>query len=144
MKKALNLALLLALGTPMLADAASWVQVGGNDIVTVFIDNDTIRQNGSRVKMWVKWQYSKPQDVPYSYPKKSYQSKKSLQISDCANGKSAFVQGIYYAGPDGGEVVGSFTNEEHLLKFSESAPETFGELISNLGCNAPEEKRRRK
>ena len=122
--------------------AANWVDVAGNDEVTVFVDTESARKSGTRVKTWLKWQWQKPQDVPGAYPAKTYQSEKQLQVSDCKNGTLAIAQGIRYAGPDDGDVVHSYTIEERAWKFSEAAPETIGETLLKFACKSPLPKRK--
>ena len=122
--------------------AANWVDVAGNDEVTVFVDTESARKSGGRVRTWLKWRWQKPQDVPGAYPAKTYQSEKQLQVSDCKNGTLAIAQGIRYSGPDDGDVVDSYTVEERAWKFSEAAPETIGETVIKFACKAPQSKRK--
>ena len=122
--------------------AANWVDVAGNDEVAVFVDTESIRKGGTRVKAWLKWKWQKPQDVPGAYPAKTYQSEKQLQVSDCKNGTIAIAQGVRYAGPDGGDVVDSYTIAERDGKFSEAAPETIGESLIKFVCKVPVPKRK--
>jgi hypothetical protein len=124
------------------ARAANWVDVAGNDEVTVLVDTESVRKSGTRVKTWLKWKWQKPQDVPSAYPVKTYQSEKQLQVSDCKNGTLAIAQGIRYAGPDDGDVVDSYTIEERAWKFSEAAPETIGETLIKFACKSPPPKRK--
>jgi len=79
-----------------LTTSATWVVVGDHDFVVVFVDKDSIRRNGSRVKSWLKWQWTQPVGIQNSYPTKKYQSEKQLQVSDCANNTLAIAQGIMY------------------------------------------------
>ena len=136
MKLAITVALCVAI-LPLPARAANWVEVGGSDEVTVFVDTDSIRRNGTRVKTWLKWKWQKPQDVPGANPVRTYQFEKQLQVSDCKNGTLAIVQGIRYAGPDDGDAVDSYTIEERGWKFSEAAPETIGESLVKFACKPP-------
>ena len=119
------------------AHAANWVDVAGNDEVTVFVDTESIRRVGNRVRTWLKWKWAKPQAVPGSYPSKTYQSEKQLQVSDCKDRTLAIAQGIRYAAPDDGDVVDSYTIEEKAWKFSEAAPETIGETLIRFACKPP-------
>ena len=125
-----------------LATSATWVVVGDNDSVVVFVDKDSIRRNGSRVKSWLKWQWTQPAEIPNSYPTKKYQSEKQLQVSDCANNTLAIAQGIMYSDATGDEVVESYTIAERAWKFSEAAPETIGESIIKFVCRASAPKKR--
>jgi hypothetical protein len=128
------LTLLLSLCVPMLVHATDWVLVAYGDGVFVFADQDSVRRSGSRVKTWLKWQWTKPVEAPNTFPKIVYQSAKQLQVSDCAKGSFATAQSILYSKWDGGDVVYSFSSEEVFWSFTEVAPETIGESILNFAC----------
>lgn len=132
----LHLSLALLLSFPLSGVAATWVSVGENAEIEVFVDTDSIRKNGNLVKTWLKWQWTKPSEIPNSYPKKFYQTEKQLQISDCANRTLAVAQGIYYADTNGTNVVDSYTIEERHWQFSEAAPETIGETLIKFACRS--------
>ncbi|MDO8457643.1 MAG: hypothetical protein Q7T07_12120 [Burkholderiaceae bacterium] len=138
--KCLVVTILLAL--PGLAGAATWVEIGGNESVIVLVEKDSVRRNGSRVKSWLKWEWSKPTDVPNSYPIKMYLSEKQLQVSDCQNNTLAVAQGIRYADSSGSEVVDSYTIDEKAWHFSEAVPETIGESIVKFVCKATATKKK--
>ena len=121
--------------------AATWVDIGGNDEVTVFIDSDSVRRTGNRVKTWLRWQWTKPQEVPNAYPAKSYLLEKQLQISDCRDGTLAIAQGVQYADLAGSDVVHSYTVPERAWRFSEAVPETLGANILKYACRVPNAKR---
>lgn len=118
------------------ASAATWVEIGGSDAVVVFVDTESLRRNGTQVRSWLKWQWSKPVDVPNSYPVKLYQLERQLQVSDCKNGTLAIAQGVRYADATGNDVVDSYTIPEKAWQFSEAAPETIGESIVKYVCKA--------
>jgi hypothetical protein len=82
------------LAFPTLANASTWVEIGGNDAVVVFVDRDSLRRSGTKVKSWLKWQWSKPIEVPDTYPVKLYQLERQLQVSDCSNSNLAIAQGV--------------------------------------------------
>lgn len=124
------------LAFPALATAATWVEIGGNDAVVVFVDRDSLRRNGTKVKSWLKWQWSKPTEVPDTYPPKLYQLERQLQVSDCANNNLAIAQGVMYSDASGNEVVASYTYQEKTWRFTEVVPETIGESIIKFVCKA--------
>jgi hypothetical protein len=134
--KALHLPVVLLLGLPISGMAATWVSVAGNDDVEVFVDTDSIRKNGNRVKTWLKFQWVKSQNVPGSYPTKLYRSERQLQVSDCRDRTLAIAQGVFYGDMDGTNAVGSYTNSENSWSFSEAAPETIGETLINFACKS--------
>lgn len=132
MKKSLALAAAAVL-IPS-AQAANWVAIGGNDSVTTYVDTDSMRRAGPKVKTWLKWEWSKPEAVPNTYPEKTYQLEKQLQISDCVAGTLAVVQGIRYASLDGADVVDSYSIPEVKATYTEVVPETIGESILKFAC----------
>lgn len=122
--------------------SATWVEIGGNDEVVVFIDTESIRKTGNLVKTWLKWDWTKAQDIPGSFPAKTYRAEKQLQVSDCQNRNLAVVQGVRYTALDGNVVVDSYGVIEKNWKFSEVVPETIGETIINFACKKFEPKRK--
>lgn len=122
------------------ASAAKWVEVGGSESVTVFVDKDSLRRNGNRVKSWLKWEWSKPVDVPNVFPVKFYQLERQLQVSDCQSNMLAIAQGIRYVDSTGNEVVDSYTFSEKQWRFTEAAPETLGESIIKFVCKTTMQK----
>ena len=118
------------------ARAANWVEVAGNDSVTVSVDKDSMRKVGTKLRTWLKWEWVKPQEVPNTYPSKTYKTEKQLQVSDCANGTLAIAQGVQYSTDSNGEVVNSYNFDERAWRFSEAAPETIGESILLFACKA--------
>ena len=141
--KALSFTLILImLGTPLLAGATNWVQIGSTNEVSLLIDKDSIRKNGKNVKAWAMWQYSQPQELPYLNPKKYYLSQKVLEVFDCVNVKFGASQIIDYADLNGGDVVDIVSTDEHLIKSIEPAPDTIGESLLNYVCNAAKKKKK--
>lgn len=132
----------VALIASLHANAASWVEVSGSDAVVVSVDTESLRRTGTKVKSWLQWQWSKPADVPNTYPVKLYQLERQLQISNCKDKTLAIAQGVRYADVNGNEVVDSYTIEEKFWQFSEAAPETIGESIIKYVCKATAPKRK--
>jgi hypothetical protein len=124
------------------AEAATWLDIAGNDEVTVYVDTTSIRRTGLRVKTWLKWHWVKPQEVPNSFPLKTYLSEKQLQVSDCRDLTLAVAQGIRYAAIDERDIVSSYTFDERSWRFSEAAPETIGESIVRYACKQTDVKRK--
>ena len=108
----------------------------------MFTDTKAIRKTGNRVKTWLKWEKTKAQVIPGSYPAKTYLVEKQLQASDCQSCALAVVQGVRYKALDGDLVVDSYTVDEKIWKFSEVIPETIGETIINFACKKFDLKRK--
>lgn len=118
------------------ASAANWVEVGGSDAVVVSVDTESLRRSGTQVRSWLKWQWSKPLDVPNTYPVKQYKLERQLQVSDCKNRTFAIAQGVRYSDETGNDVVDSYIVAEKSWQFSEAVPETLGESIVRYVCKA--------
>lgn len=131
--------LLAATSTGLLAE---WLPIGGNDEVAVYVDRDTVRRTGTRVKTWLKWEWLKPQAILQTYPPKMFVLHKQLQITDCAKGTLAAAQGIYYGDLDGAQVVDTYIYSETSWSFSEAVPETIGESIVKFACKTSQPKKK--
>ncbi|HSD35919.1 MAG TPA: surface-adhesin E family protein [Rhodocyclaceae bacterium] len=116
------------------AHAANWALVDSNSESKIFLDTESVRRNGSKVKVWIKWSHSAPVAAKNTYPEKQYQSSKSLDIYDCSDRSSASIQFILYADADGGEVVKSDSIPERLASFREVVPDSIGEAILEAAC----------
>ena len=137
MKRSLTFVTAVALASSV--QAANWVEIGGNDSVTAYVDADSIRHVGPKVKTWLKWEWVRPQPVPNTFPEKTYQLEKQLQVSDCVAGRLAVIQGTYYSSLDGADVVNSYSIAEGKVAYTEVVPETIGESILKFAC-APKRK----
>ena len=125
----------LALAAPLHCSAANWQVIGSSKEVVAYVDTDSIRRSGDRVKTWLKWEWASQEEVPDSVPRKVYRSEKQLQVSDCKNRTLAIAQGIRYAEVDGGAVVDSYSVNEKQWQFREAAPDTIGESIVRFACS---------
>ena len=137
-----HILIIVVLAMPIPSHSTKWVSVAGNEEVTVYVDMESIRRTGAKAKTWLKWQWTKPQEVPGKYPTKTYVFEKQLQISDCKQGTLAIAQGIRYADPDGNDVVDSYASDEKAWKFSEAAPETIGESLIKFACKSTDIRRK--
>lgn len=122
--------------------ASDWeiVSVGSN--VTASVDKESIRFQGGTAKIWVSWLFTDPQDIEYSYPKKTYLLSKNLELYKCTDRTSATIQVIRYSEADGGAVVDSKQIPESLATFSEIAPDTMGETILQWACKKKPKQRK--
>ena len=135
----MSLAFVTAVALAPSVHAANWVEIGGNDSVTTYVDTESMRRIGPKVKTWLKWEWAKPESVPNTYPAKTYLLEKQLQISDCVAGKLAVIQGTRYASLGGADVADSYSIAEGKAMYTEVVPETIGESILKFAC-APKKK----
>lgn len=115
--------------------SANWVEVAGNDSVSVFVDLQSLRRSGSKVKVWEKWIYTAPMPVMNSYPPKTYQSRKDLVMYQCTERRSGALQLTEYVDNDTGEVVGTLSRVDKPSLYSEVIPDSIGEAILEFVCN---------
>lgn len=118
----------------MPASAASWVAVGESPEVSAYLDTESLRREGSRVRTWLKWTWRDEQDIQNTHPIKRFRFERQLQVSDCRTKQYAIVQSIWYSNEDGA-LVSSLVVPERQWEFSEAAPDTIGESIIRLACN---------
>jgi hypothetical protein len=119
------------------AQPSRWVEVGGNDEITAYVDTQSLRRNGLKVKVWLKWVNASPVDTDTIYPKKKYMSAKTLNIYHCTDRTLAGIQSIRYANADAsGEVVETVSVAEARAEYTDLAPETIGESILVYVCKA--------
>ena len=119
------------------AQSWRWVEVAGNDETVAFVDVQSLRRTGPKVKVWIKWINSTAVETDTVYPKKTYKSEKNLVIYNCEDRTSIGLQAIRYANVDvSGEVVETITAQESKGGYRELAPETIGESIMNYVCKA--------
>ena len=124
------------------SQAATWVEIGGNDEVVVFTDTESIRKTGNRVETWIKWDLTNAQDIPSSYPAKTYLAEKQLQVYDCQSRSLAVIQRVRYEASDGNLVVDSYIVDEESWKFSKVVPEIIDETSINFECKKFDPKRK--
>ena len=111
-----------------------WAEVGSGNDTTVYVDTQSVRRNGSKVRIWLKWLYTSAPETS-GYPKKKYLAEKALDIYNCTERSSATLQIIRYANADAsGEVVESLSIPESKIEYRDLAPETIGERILNYVC----------
>jgi hypothetical protein len=118
------------------AQSSRWTEVGGSDQITAYADTQSLRRQGPKVKVWLKWINAAPADTDTVYPKKKYMSAKALSVYHCADRTAVTLQVIRYADADGGEVVETLNVSDKPENYSELAPETIGESILNYVCKA--------
>ena len=131
--KVLLAALLLTSST--IAQPSRWVEVGGNDEITAYVDTQSLRRTGPKVKVWLKWVNASPVETDTVYPKKKYMSAKTLNVYHCTDRTLAGIQSIRYANADAtGEVVETVSIAEAKAEYTDLAPETIGESILVYVC----------
>ncbi len=86
---------------------AEWVAVGGNDRYIFYVDPNTIRKNGSMVKMWNLFDHVNAQVDESSG--KTYFSMKAQVEYDCQDERTRTLAESYHSGKMGGvDTIGSY------------------------------------
>ena len=110
---------------------AEWVSLGENPSgTTVYVNPDTIRRKGERVKMWVQYDYKTIQTVAVAgFP---YLSQRTQQQFDCVDGRYRFRSSVEFSGNMGrGESVKS---ESHEGKWHPVSPNSVSEDLWKYAC----------
>ncbi len=129
MKKILIL-LLLMISTNVFAE---WLRFADNDDgnETVYVDLETIKRKGNKVKMWNLFDFKTAKISPLD--NRSYLSQLSLNEYDCEEETNRTLDFYFYSGNmRGGEVVASQSN----IKQEPTAilPGSMGEGLFKIAC----------
>lgn len=126
MRKTILLMLLVAVSS---SAAAEWVQVGGNEISTVYADPATILKTGNMVKMWDLADFKSVQARPYGTP---YRSQKAQQEYDCKEQRTRIIDLLRYAENMGtGDVANTDSDPE---KWEPVRPGTANAPLWDFAC----------
>lgn len=77
---------------------AEWVELGGNDTATTYVDAATIRKVGDMVKMWSLFDLKPPRDAGQNKP---YMSMMTQDEYDCKEERSRALSMNFYSGSMG-------------------------------------------
>ncbi len=130
---ALIAAILLQL-TPVESRASNWIEIGGNAVGTVFVDKQSLRRSGIKVKVWAKWVYAKPEELKGSFPRQTYQATKDLKIYNCTERTTVLTQSAKYGTVDMSIVVENLSAPDVPSRYSEVAPDSIDEAILEFAC----------
>lgn len=139
MRKARIIALLAMamLSAAVSAQPPRWVKVGGGELINVYVDTQSLKRSGPKVRVWLKWVHGRPVDTDSVDPKRTYLSEKTLAIYDCAARTSAAVQLIRYAGAEAsGEVVEAASIPEEKAVYDSLGDDSPGQSILLYVCGA--------
>lgn len=130
----LNAALAAAESAAASADAAAaaaprdrWVDVGGSDRFTTYVDTQTIKRSGTDVTVWHKNLYERPT----TSQGETYDEVMFLSIFHCAARQSS---GLSSTRRLNGKVVWSYEVKSHQIERSNIMPDTVGEVILETVC----------
>lgn len=125
MRKAALMVLLAVASSNAMAE---WIEVGSNEITTVYVDSSTIQREGNLAKMWHLIDFKRAtKDMG-----DAYKSTKDQNEYDCKEGKSrrrAFTQHSENMG--GGKVVYS---DSFTTKWKPVPPDSGTEILWKFAC----------
>ena len=123
--KKLTLLLLLMISTSVFAE---WTATGGDEDMTVYVDFETIKRKGSKVKMWSVNDYKAVQG------EQRYWSGASYDEYDCEEGTKRMLDLYLYSGSmKQGEIIYSHKN---IKEEAESImPGSIGETTLKIACS---------
>jgi carbonic anhydrase len=110
--------------------AANWVRLGDNDNSKLMLDKQTILQQDTYKKAWVKVEYKKPQTNPETLDTQ-YNTSKLLWLFDCSAQKSATSQVFQYFN---NELVYSAGVDAKNAEFIEPVPESDVDIAMRYVC----------
>jgi carbonic anhydrase len=120
--------------------AANWVRLSDNDNSKLMLDKQTILQQDSYKKAWVKVDYKKPHINPETLDTQ-YNSAKLLWLFDCNAQKSATSQVFQYFN---NVLVYSAGVEAKNAEFIEPVPESDVDIAMRYVCQDKQEKQDKK
>ena len=92
MKKILMMLLLLVSTNVFAVD---WVAAGGTDDFTVYIDPQSIRRDGNKVRLWTMYNHKSVQEL--SYTKKRYLSEVYREEYNCFEDTTRTIDRYWYS-----------------------------------------------
>lgn len=114
--------------------ASNWFTVYSDPELILQVDSESIRRNGSRVKVWTSWQWATPKEVPNSYPKKEFLSEKSLYEVECSSRSLAMRQWARYDAITANNAIDTGLVADLYLRFTEVIPDSFGDTLYRFVC----------
>lgn len=132
MKKLLAALLMM----PLLAHAATWVNVGNGSGSQSFVDKDSVIRSQGGYKVWSLVSYAKEQTTAEGTP---YMSVKALHVYSCAERTVTLLSQVYY-----GEAMGKGPVAQNIKyeKFSpeDIVPDSTYEGALRMVCKAKKKK----
>ncbi|HEP6427760.1 surface-adhesin E family protein [Burkholderia cenocepacia] len=126
------------------ANASDWQLLDSDQTGTaVYIDASSIVYYGTKAKAWAMYNLPNGQVVAGTYPPKTAQSLKILNVYDCAQRTSAIAQSVILDGQNGhGNVITSNVIPPSRMEFADAVPDSLGATVMARVCaRRPEPKK---
>lgn len=127
------LALVLGANISTVTSASTWVVVFEGPAATAWVDTDTIRRKGSKIKTWVKIQFPTPTPIYKDKPTPTFRFARQLYELNCQNRTTATIQTHRYL-LEASPPVDSDITPENLLSHKDVVPDTIGESVLDFSC----------
>lgn len=117
---------------PLLAMAATWVDVAVSDNSRIDMDRDSVESTEEHVKAWFKEEtLVRRQNAVGNY----YRSAVTFEIFMCKERKTAIQKAVYYTEPNlGGNVVSDMDFDINDSAYTLVIPGSLGELKMKRAC----------
>jgi hypothetical protein len=140
MSKVIPFFVLVSISTPCTAE--EWVQIFKNsDGDIIYIDNQSIKQEGSKVKVMEYRVSSKPHQWPGSILlpqlKKTYYAATVYDAFNCSNGTWAALSMAAFSKPENGKLVGTDSWDDIERRYEKVSPGGHRWEILKYVCNSP-------
>lgn len=118
------------------ANASEWQLLDSDQTGTaVYLDASSIVYSGAKAKAWAMYNLPNGQVVAGTYPPKTAQSLKVLNVYDCAQRTSAIAQSVILDGQNGyGNVITSNVIPPSRMEFAEAVPDSLGATVMARVC----------
>lgn len=131
--------LILILTTVLISGnvSAEWTRIdGGADDSDLYVDMDTFRRNGSKIKLWTMHNFKTWQGAG----NQKYQSNKIQWELDCKEEQVRMPARLDFTGKKGaGRPVSTVYAPND--SWWPPTPQTLGEVVFNAGCHTPEQRK---
>lgn len=119
---------------PNLSAGAEWKRVSTSEKNTdYYVDEASLRRSGNQYYAWILKDLSKP--VHIESAGKDYRSSTGFWVIDCKRRKTKILEMFFFDARMGkGEMVSSFRDPEHSVRFNNVRPDTSTEHIFEFVC----------
>jgi hypothetical protein len=102
---------------------------------SVFVDMQSLRRTGLKVKVWNKIVFTSPQEVEGSYPKKTYNSSRELYAMRCDKKTCELLQYAHYADQETqSTVVQQHSFPDTPSRYLEVVPDSINDIVLQFVC----------
>lgn len=114
------------------APRETWTNVSVSPEVVIYVDKNTIRNQGKYIKAWLLWIVA----TDHQFNDRPYRSFKELSYFDCGVGENSVKHRLYYSDEIGEVPISDLTeySGEEAMQFTRFAPHTLGQSVIDFVC----------